>query len=147
MSGITLHLSALQLWPQHFTTLQNYSLGMSQFTMGKITVLLDSATADLSPHLISTPNSCTLTLPKLDASGSTQDWRLKSSSWICARSGWQWRRDIVYCIYSIITFFWDLDCTLEWFGFICRLSQIVCSDDLRTWYVRTWCFMRIGICF
>ncbi|RKK60879.1 hypothetical protein BFJ69_g17190 [Fusarium oxysporum] len=41
--------------------------------MGKITVLLDSATADLSPHLISTPDSCALTLPKLGTTGSTQN--------------------------------------------------------------------------
>lgn len=54
---------------QDSTDLQKYSLWMSQFTIEKISVLLDSATADilLNQTQVSIPDSCFLALPKLDA--------------------------------------------------------------------------------
>lgn len=54
---------------QDSTDLQKYSLWMSQFTIEKIAVLLDSANADilLNQTQVSIPSSCLLALPKLDA--------------------------------------------------------------------------------
>ncbi|KAH7205484.1 uncharacterized protein BKA55DRAFT_197634 [Fusarium redolens] len=71
MAYFTRPLSTSQ-FSQYPTTLQNYSL-LSQYTMDKMAVLLESSTAELSLHLISVPSSYVLVLPKLDAPGSARN--------------------------------------------------------------------------
>ncbi|KAH7203090.1 uncharacterized protein BKA55DRAFT_292647 [Fusarium redolens] len=72
MAHFTRPLSTSQ-FSQYPTTLQNYSLLLSQYTMDKMAVLLESSTAELSLHLISVPSRYVLVLPKLDAPGSARN--------------------------------------------------------------------------